>query len=87
MGRPLITTDVPGCREVVDHGINGYLCEVRSATDLAQQMLTLMAHADEVLHDMGRASRLKAERQFDERIVIEKYLNAIREVSRQARRK
>jgi len=87
MGRPLITTDVPGCREVVDHGVNGYLCEVRSATDLAQQMLTLMAQADEVLHDMGRASRLKAERQFDERIVIKKYLNAIREVSRQARRK
>jgi len=87
MGRPLITTDVPGCREVVDHGINGYLCEVRNATDLAQQMLTLMAHADEVLHDMGRASRLKAERQFDERIVIEKYLDAIREVSRKVGKK
>ena len=35
MGRPLIATDVPGCRDVVEHEVNGLLCEVRSATSLA----------------------------------------------------
>jgi glycosyltransferase involved in cell wall biosynthesis len=84
MGRPLIATDAPGCREVVDHGINGYLCEVRNAHDLADKMMTLMRHSDEILHAMGQASRSMVERQFDEGIVIGKYLDAIREISNEA---
>lgn len=39
MARPLIATDVPGCREVVDNGVNGLLCKVRDAFDLAEKML------------------------------------------------
>ena len=35
MGRPIVTTDVPGCRDVVEHGINGILCAARDAASLA----------------------------------------------------
>jgi len=81
MGRPLIATDVPGCREVVEHGVNGYLCEARSAKDLADKMLLMLENSDEVHRAMGQASRAKVERQFDEKIVIEKYLTAIYQVT------
>ena len=81
MGRPLIATNVPGCREVVEHGVNGYLCEARSAKDLADKMLLMLENSDEVHRAMGQASRAKVERQFDEKIVIEKYLAAIHQVT------
>ena len=38
MAKPIVTTDVPGCRNVVDDGVNGYLCEVKNAYDLAVKM-------------------------------------------------
>ncbi|MHA6246410.1 glycosyltransferase family 4 protein [Pontibacter sp. CAU 1760] len=77
MAKPLIATDVPGCREVVQHEINGYLCQVRNAGDLAAKMLQLLALPDEALHRMGQASRQLAITRFDDRIVIERYLKAI----------
>jgi glycosyltransferase involved in cell wall biosynthesis len=77
MGRPIITTDAVGCREVVDDGQNGYLCKVRDAGDLAakiEQMLSL-THQQRV--DMGLRGREKMVTEFDEQIVIQKYLAAI----------
>jgi len=77
MARPLIATDVPGCREVVDDGINGWLCKAKNAEDLADKMLRFIAASQEQRLEMGRQSRLKAEREFDERVVIDAYLDAI----------
>jgi glycosyltransferase involved in cell wall biosynthesis len=77
MGKPLIATDVPGCREVVDHGRNGYLCAARSAGELAARMLEMARESTERRLAMGRASRRKVELQFDERIVARRYLGAI----------
>ena len=85
MAKPLIATNVPGCREVVQQSINGYLCKHRSAEDLAEKMLQILALSDEELEQMGRASRQIAVSRFDDRIVIERYLNAIEEVSHQVR--
>ncbi|MBN9220044.1 MAG: glycosyltransferase family 4 protein [Mesorhizobium sp.] len=77
MGKPLIATDVPGCREVVADGVNGLLCKVRDADDLADR-ITEFAMMDGASRDrMGVESRKKVERQFSERIVIEKYLEQI----------
>jgi glycosyltransferase involved in cell wall biosynthesis len=42
MGKPIITTDVVGCKEVVEHGINGFLCEVKNAQDLALKMKEML---------------------------------------------
>jgi glycosyltransferase involved in cell wall biosynthesis len=77
MARPLIATDVPGCREVVEDCVNGWLCKVKDAGDLAERMLRFAAAPAEQRLEMGRRSRLKAEREFDEKIVLEAYLAAI----------
>lgn len=77
MGKPLIATDVPGCREVVDDGVNGFLCCLRDSQSLAEQMLQMVRLPDEARVAMGRASRVKAEREFDEQIVIKRYLDAL----------
>ncbi len=77
MAKPLIATNVPGCREVVQHGINGYLCHVRNAHDLAGKMLQMLQLNDEDLKGMGQASRELAVTRFDDRIVIRQYLQAI----------
>jgi glycosyltransferase involved in cell wall biosynthesis len=77
MGRPIITTDAVGCREVVEDGVNGYLCKVRNAADLAEKMENMLLLSPEMRSEMGRRGREKVEREFDEQIVIKKYLEAI----------
>lgn len=77
MGRPIITTDAVGCREVVNDGMNGFLCRPRDACDLATKMEAMMLLTPEQRVEMGRQGRAKMEREFDERIVIEKYISTI----------
>lgn len=77
MGRPIITTDAVGCREVVDDGVSGYLCQVKEADDLARQMIRFLEMSPEERAGMGLAGRAKIEREFDENIVIERYLGAV----------
>jgi glycosyltransferase involved in cell wall biosynthesis len=78
MGRPLVTTDAVGCREVVDDGINGFLCRPRDAGDLAEKMDQMMSLPQDQRSRMARQSRMKMERHFDEQIVIDRYLGAVR---------
>jgi glycosyltransferase involved in cell wall biosynthesis len=80
MGKPLIATDVPGCREVVVHGENGYLCEVKNAEDLARKCEDLIRLPDEERRRMGDASRQKMEREFDEKLVISAYMEVLEEL-------
>ncbi|MBX0291425.1 glycosyltransferase family 4 protein [Hymenobacter sp. HSC-4F20] len=82
MGKPIVTTDVPGCRETVVDGQNGLLCEVRNATDLAAKMRQVLELPAPELEQMGRAGRRLAEQKFDERIVLDKYLGVVQEVTR-----
>ena len=77
MARPLITTDVPGCREVVDDGVNGFLCRPKDAADLGEKLLRLARMPEAARLEMGQQSRLKVERQFAEKIVIDAYFTAI----------
>ena len=79
-GKPIITTDNVGCRDVVDHGVNGYLCEPRSAKDLADKIEMFLKLTDEEKSVMGQKSREKIVKEFDENIVIDKYLNALKEI-------
>lgn len=80
MARPIVTTDVEGCREVVDDGLNGFLCQVRSGEDLAKKMAQMLGLSVEARLAMGQAGRAKMERQFDEQIVIERYLAVLKRV-------
>lgn len=77
MARPIITTDAVGCREVVDHGINGFLCQVRDSADLAAKMEQMLSLTLTQRLEMGFRGRAKIEAEFDEQIVINKYLTAI----------
>ena len=77
MGKPIITTNVPGCKEVVDDGVNGYLTEVKNAKDLARQMCKMIELTEVQREEMGRRGRFKMERQFSEEIVINAYLKVI----------
>ena len=80
MGRPLVATDVPGCREVVQLGVNGLLCRPRDSQDLADKMQAILQMSNEKLAQMGMASRRWVEERFDEKRVIEAYLQVIVEI-------
>jgi glycosyltransferase involved in cell wall biosynthesis len=80
LARPIIATDVAGCKDVVDHNSNGLLCKVRNATDLAEKMMHMARLPYEQRLEMGAKGRKKVTSQFDENIVIAKYLNAIRQL-------
>lgn len=82
MARPIITTDAVGCREVVEDGVNGFLCRPRDAQDLAEKMARIVAMSPEARAAMGQRGREKVEREFDERIVIERYLATIAQLDR-----
>jgi len=80
MGKPIITTNVEGCREVVDDGINGYLCNVRDAHDLAKKMEIMLEMDSKTIEEMGLKGRKKMEKEFDERIVISKYVSVVNKI-------
>nr|WP_063091320.1 glycosyltransferase family 4 protein [Escherichia coli] len=67
MGKPIVTTDNVGCRETVDDGVNGYLCDLRSTESLAEKLGWMIQMSHEQRLEMGRQSRLKIEREFDEK--------------------
>ncbi len=77
MGKPLITTDTPGCRNVVNDGVNGFLCAPRDHKDLAAKIIAFLSLPPGKQEQMGLASRAKAEAEFDERIVVSRYFAAI----------
>jgi glycosyltransferase involved in cell wall biosynthesis len=82
MGKPIIATDVPGCREVVDNGISGFLCQPRNSMDLCEKMLRMIKLTPEEREKMGHTGREKVLREFDEKIITTIYLAEIGKVLR-----
>jgi glycosyltransferase involved in cell wall biosynthesis len=80
MGRLLIATDVPGCRQVVEDGLNGFLCEVRNPVSLADAMNRVCDLPEQERSAMGAASRRKIEAEFSEALVIDSYLELLGEL-------
>ena len=81
MGKPMIATDVPGCNNVVENNVNGLLCEVKNADSLTQACQQMLYASTEKLASYAKSSREKAMNEFDEKIVIEKYLIKLGEVT------
>lgn len=75
---PMVTTDVPGCREVVSDGETGLLVPARDHRALADAIRRLYTHP-EWARDLGKAARERAIRQFDEHVVVAKTLEVYRE--------
>ncbi len=80
MGRPIIASDVPGCRQVVNDQINGLLCQPKSIRDLADKMEQVINLPMTRLEEMGSAGRKHVADHFDEKIVISNYLREIESI-------
>ncbi len=79
LGKPIIATNVPGCNNVVIDGYNGLLCRLKDADDLAEKMSEMLSYGDEQLRTFGANGRLKMQTEYDESLVINKYLRALSE--------
>lgn len=73
MGRPIVATDVPGCREVVADGVTGLLCEAKSAESLARKLAQVLDMSESERRNMGLRGREKVAAEFDEALVVERY--------------
>lgn len=81
MAKPLLATDVPGCNNVVEDNVNGYLCKVKDVDDLVSKMKRMIKASDDELLKFGRNGRKMVISRFDEKIVVGKYLKALNKVS------
>ena len=79
MGRPLITTDSPGCREAVTNQVTGFLCKPRSVESLVEASRRFLDLPLSERQRMGAAGRAKMEREFDQAIVHRAYVGALSE--------
>ncbi len=75
-GRAIITTDTRGCRQTVEEGVNGYKVPVRDAEALADTMEDLLKRPDRIVQ-MARQSRLRAEKDFDVRVINQDMIRAL----------
>lgn len=80
MSRPIIATNVPGCNQVVEDRVNGFLCNPKDADDLSDKMRLMTRLSPDQREQLGRNGRKKMESQYDESIVINKYLDALSEI-------
>ena len=80
MSRPIITTNTVGCKEVVQNKINGFLCNVKDSKDLAKKMADFINLNLSEKIKMGSEGRKIAEKKFNEKIVINKYFDAIESI-------
>lgn len=77
MAKPIVATNVPGCNNVVEDGYNGFLCNMKDSEDLAVNMMRIFKLSIYDRQKMGENSRKKVEEKFDEKFVIQKYLDAV----------
>lgn len=78
-GRPIITTNRAGCREVVDDGVNGFVIKEKNSQDLIEKIEKFLALSYKARMNMGLAGRKKVEREFSRQIVVDKYMKEIKE--------
>jgi len=77
MGRPLIASDVPGCRSVVEHGKNGFLCDVKDEDSLASAFIRFINLSKHSKSNFSFASRRKMSDEFAKEIVVKGYNAAL----------
>lgn len=80
MGRPIIATDIPGCRDVIIDGKTGFLCEVKNPQSLADAMIKTIKLSSEERAAMGRAGSRYMEEEFDIAHIIHQYEKTINEM-------
>ena len=76
-GRPIITTDRSGCREIIDDGVNGFLVKEKDSLDLIEKIEKFLALTMDKRKLMGVEGHRKVEKEFNRQIVVNKYLSEI----------
>lgn len=76
-GRPVIASNIPGCRESVEDGKTGFLCEKQSVEDLYRAILQFIAQPYEVKADMGKQARKKMIQEFDKKEIVAETISEI----------
>lgn len=76
-GRPIITTNRSGCREIVINGINGYIIEQQNSKDLIEKIEKFLNLDQKTKMQMGLAGRKKVEKEFDRKLVVDAYIKEI----------
>ncbi len=79
-GRPIITTNRAGCREVVEDGVNGYVAKEKDSQDLIEKIEMFLGKSVEERRQMGFNGRAKVEREFNRQIVVQKYVDEVEKV-------
>ena len=80
MGKPLIASKIPGCMEIIEDGSNGYLFKVKSVESLEEKLVQFIELDEKTRAEMGKRSREKVEKEFDRKIVVNEYIDAINSV-------
>ncbi len=81
MGKPLVASDVPGCRDTIDDGVNGYLIAVQDAESLAAGIEKIIRSSPEARAQMGKAGRQMAVTRFAEPVIVDHYLQLIHQMN------
>lgn len=79
-GRPIITTNRPGCGEIVENDVNGFVVKERDVDDLVCKIEKFMALPYGQKQEMGMAARRKVEKEFDRKIVVDAYLKELSQI-------
>ena len=78
--RPIITTNRVGCKETVNDSVSGYLVEEKNTKDLVEKMEKIIKLGNNKREQMGIESRKKIEKEFDRNIVVDEYMDIIRQI-------
>ena len=81
MARPIVTTNVAGCNNVVKDNYNGFLCNIKDIQDLANTMEKMHNLSFEERRTFGLKGRAHVEKSYDENVVINKYKDLVNKVA------
>ena len=79
-GRPVIATNISGCKEIFEEGVTGFGCEPQSADSLTEAIEKFLALSAEERAEMGRKARKKMEQEFDRKLVTDVYIKEINRI-------
>jgi len=79
-GRPIITTNRSGCKEIVVDGVNRFVIQQKNSKDLIEKIEKFIKLYYEAKRKMGLEGRKKVEKEFDRQIVVDAYMNEIKKV-------
>ena len=78
MEKPIVTTNVTGCKDVVTDGLNGILCEPQNAGSLESSLRKMLLLTHDQRMEMGKQGRIKVKKEYEKSIVVDKYIEQIK---------